>query len=85
MPDITYQQDVHHVDYGGSLYLFSDGVYEITRKDGSLWRLVEFESFLANLHTQEHEAIDSLYYQTLSINKGEAFEDDYTILKVDFV
>jgi sigma-B regulation protein RsbU (phosphoserine phosphatase) len=85
MPDITYQQDVHHVDYGGSLYLFSDGVYEITRKDGSLWRLAEFESFLANPHTQEHEAIDSLYYQTLSINKGEAFEDDYTILKVDFV
>jgi len=84
LPDINYQQNVQHVDFGASLYLFSDGVYEITIKNGSLWRLVEFESILANLHVQEGKTIENLYNHTLNINKGEAFEDDYTILKVTF-
>jgi sigma-B regulation protein RsbU (phosphoserine phosphatase) len=84
MPNINYQHNIQHVDSGATLYLFSDGVYEITKKDGSLWRLSEFESLLASLHMKEHKTIDSLYNHTVSMAKGGVFDDDYTILKATF-
>jgi sigma-B regulation protein RsbU (phosphoserine phosphatase) len=29
MPDIQYHQNIQHIELGASLYLFSDGVYEM--------------------------------------------------------
>ena len=71
-----------NVDIGATLYVFSDGVYEIEKKDGSMWRFSEYVSLISSLNSDEHDSLDNLYDQTLQISKGETFEDDYTILKV---
>jgi sigma-B regulation protein RsbU (phosphoserine phosphatase) len=82
--DISFKQDTHYVDFRSALYLFSDGIYEIIRQDGNMWRLDEFEKLIANLHEQGRNIIDNLYNCTLSISKEESFEDDYTLLNANF-
>ncbi len=84
LPNISFQQDIHHVDPGATLYLFSDGVYEITKRDGSVGKLDEFETLIADLHAKGHKANDKLLYETDANNGKEVFEDDYTLLNVAF-
>jgi sigma-B regulation protein RsbU (phosphoserine phosphatase) len=83
--DVEYEQKIQSVDTGASLYVFSDGVYEIKTRDGSMWSFREYVSLLSNLNSNEHNSLDSLYNQTLQISEGEAFEDDYTILRANFI
>jgi len=83
--DVEYEQKIQSVDTGASLYVFSDGVYEIKTRDGSMWSFREYVSLLSNLNSNEHNSLDNLYKQTLQISEGEAFEDDYTILRANFI
>jgi len=83
--DVEWEQKIQSVDIGASLYVFSDGVYEIKMRDGSMWSFREYVSLLSNLNSDEHNSLDNLYNQTLELSKDEAFEDDYTILKANFI
>jgi len=85
LPDVSYCQKVQKIDIGASLYIYSDGVYEIEKKDGSMWSFNEYLSLITDLNSDEHSSLDSFYNQTIQISKGEAFEDDYTILKAVFM
>ncbi|MGD8268355.1 MAG: SpoIIE family protein phosphatase [Desulfobacterales bacterium] len=44
-PDIDYQSKVQDISRSARLYVFSDGVYDITKPDGSIWGLSEFLAF----------------------------------------
>ena len=37
MPDGSYHEQVCEIDTSSRLYLFSDGVYEVSQDDGSIW------------------------------------------------
>ncbi len=84
MPDIIYKQKVQHIDRGATLYIYSDGVYEITRQDGSMWRFSEFTSFMSHLPGENPTRIDRLYNHANQMINCETFEDDFTILEVVF-
>ena len=84
MPDISYQQKKHHIDNGASLFVFSDGVYEVEKLNGSMWSFNEYVSLLSDHISNGHNSLDDLYDKILRITKGNVFEDDYTILKATF-
>ena len=85
MPDVSYQQGEQRIDNDALLFVFSDGVYEIEKKDGSMWRFSEYISLISSLSSDEHDSLDNLYDQTLQISKEDSLKDDYTILKVVFI
>ena len=41
MPDVTYEKSKHLVEEQTKLYIFSDGVYEVEKSDGSMWQFDE--------------------------------------------
>ena len=84
MPDITYMKNVHILKEIGTLYIFSDGVYEVEKEDGSMWQLSEFISFMENKNQTGRGKLDDLYLYVKSINIKDSFEDDFTILAVTF-
>jgi sigma-B regulation protein RsbU (phosphoserine phosphatase) len=84
MPDVSYQQKKQTIDNGATLYIFSDGVYETERQDGSMLNFTEYVTLISSLNSDEHNSLNNLYKQTLQISQRETFEDDYTILKVLF-
>ncbi len=77
-PDPKFPLAMITVPLGAELYLFSDGVYEIARPDGTWQSWEEFAQLL-----QEHQPpIDSIVKRMREMHGTEEFEDDFSLLKV---
>jgi sigma-B regulation protein RsbU (phosphoserine phosphatase) len=84
MPGVTYEKRTHPVGDDTKLYIFSDGVYEVGKSDGSMWRFQEFADFMNKIRTDSRSRLDRLYQHAKNIRKLENFEDDFTIVEVAF-
>ena len=67
-----------------TLYIFSDGVYEVEKSDGSMWRFQEFADFMSNVKRDGQSILDRLYHYAKNLGNSENFEDDFTIVEVAF-
>ena len=84
MPDASYRKDKHIVGEQTTLYIFSDGVYEVEKSDGSMWQFEEFAAFMNNIKTLDQSRLDRLHQYADTINNEDNFADDFTILEVAF-
>ncbi|MBH8560975.1 SpoIIE family protein phosphatase [Nostoc sp. CENA67] len=83
-PEAKYVDAFCHVEKYSSLYIFSDGVYEITKSDGTLWSLDAFIHILVSLqHTVDYQ-LDQILNYLIALNSKEAFDDDLSILQIKF-
>jgi sigma-B regulation protein RsbU (phosphoserine phosphatase) len=46
MSAVTYEKRKYRIGEHDKLYIFSDGVYEVEKSDGSMWRFQEFADFM---------------------------------------
>jgi len=67
-----------------TLYLFSDGAYEITRPDGSMGTLDRFQELLASRPGGGETSLDSVVEQIRTLAGGVDLADDLSILAVKF-
>jgi len=81
---VTYKKSKHLLSEKNTLYVFSDGVYEVEKPDGSMWHFKEFTDFMAKIRSGEQSRLDRLYQHADNINNLDNFEDDFTILEVAF-
>jgi sigma-B regulation protein RsbU (phosphoserine phosphatase) len=85
LPDATFTCAEVDVPPSATLLLFSDGAYEITRPDGSVWTLDDFTARVRDLASAADLApLASLEDVLREVRGGERFEDDVSILKVVF-
>jgi len=78
MPNLKYPSARIQVPSPAEIYLFSDGVYEIARPDGSWQSWEEFSQFL-----QENQpSIEMIVERMREIHGTEEFEDDFSLLKM---
>jgi serine phosphatase RsbU (regulator of sigma subunit) len=84
LPDATYEKKEYLIGKHDKLYIFSDGVYEVEKPDGSMWRFQEFSDFMNKIQTDSRSKLDHLYHYVKSIGNSENFEDDFTIVEVAF-
>ena len=84
MPDVTYQKSKHLVEEQMKLYIFSDGVYELEKPDGSMWQFNEFEDFMNKGESGSQSRLDRLCRFAENISGQDNFEDDFTIVEVAF-
>ncbi len=82
--DMNYQWRVQDISRPARLYVFSDGVYDITRTDGSLWGLNAFIDYSARSFRIDQSNLDELRQHVQDMAPGEAFDDDFTILEIIF-
>ena len=82
--DATYQSMVQEIQHPSRLYLFSDGVYDITKTDGKIWGFNAFLEFMAQPSIADNAKLDRLLNYAQELTKKEAFEDDLTILEIVF-
>jgi sigma-B regulation protein RsbU (phosphoserine phosphatase) len=82
--DVTYQKNKHLVGEQNTLYIFSDGVYEVEKSDGSMWQFDEFVDFMKKTKTDIPSKLDHLYRHAENIRNQDNFEDDFTIVEVAF-
>ena len=84
MKNAAYQKDVQSLTNNACLYVFSDGVYDFIQSDGSRWKYQEFANYLCDLHSGDDKDIDRLVNSAKELKQSNAFEDDFTVLKVSF-
>jgi len=84
MPNASYQKMNLHIHEKSMLYIFSDGVYEIKKPDGTMWRFQEFSTFMQEMKYESQSRLDLLYKHTMGLGDSEHLEDDFTIVEVAF-
>jgi phosphoserine phosphatase RsbU/P len=85
MPRTQFFYDIVKVGNYGKLYIFSDGVYEIYKQDGSMMQLEEFLEEITKLSSKPStDQLKEILAFAEKINNQKAFADDYSILEICF-
>lgn len=84
MANAEFQSETCVLDKYAKLFLYSDGVYEITRSDGTVWSLQEFIHVIGKPSTKEGEDLDRIVKITSELNGPGPFADDFSIVEVNF-
>jgi len=84
MPGFEYRNDRVEVSPGSSLFLFSDGAFEIETADGRQWGIDDLVPLLAEpCHPGKGESRRIL--ETVAARTGrQSFEDDFTLVVATF-
>lgn len=85
MPDIKYTSGSVEVETPSRLYIFSDGVFEIAKTDGTMWSFEEMKEFLKAAPTDETSEIDRLYSFVREMRGSADLDDDFSMLKIEFL
>ena len=78
LPDLKYPSARIQVPTPATLYIFSDGVYEIARPDGSWHSREEFSQFLL----AKQPPIETIVRRMREMHGVEEFEDDFSLLQM---
>ena len=85
MPDTRFVNQRCTIEEACTLYVFSDGIYEIMGDNGSVWGL---DAFVQELVQDREEiaqtGLDHILHRVKTINLTEALEDDLSLLRVQF-
>jgi len=84
MPGTAYRTETRPVPPGSTLFLMSDGVYEITRPDGTLWTFGEFAQLMAASTGAGKPEIEELAKTVRGMHGAGPLDDDFSIVKLQF-
>lgn len=85
LEDAEFESQQIQISENSRLYIFSDGIYEIKKVDGKMWRFGEFTDFISSLEQKNQLNFNNLIEQTRIIGNCESFQDDYTIMEIRFI
>jgi sigma-B regulation protein RsbU (phosphoserine phosphatase) len=83
MPDSNFIQSSCFVRPNTSLYIFSDGVYEIELED-RVWGINSFVELITQAERDVNFNLKKLVKKLQMINRKESFNDDISLLKITF-
>jgi sigma-B regulation protein RsbU (phosphoserine phosphatase) len=83
-PDTIYQSRVQKIRIPARLFIFSDGVFDITKGDGSIWGFNEFLEFMTQPSNADQSSLDNLLNHAQELSQKATFDDDFSILEIFF-
>jgi len=84
MPDIEFHSDTVEVGKFNKFYVYSDGVYEIDKPDGTMLELDEFIDVLTQPSKKGERDIDRILQFSRNLRGEGPFEDDFSLVQVTF-
>ncbi len=82
IPDLEYKTSRCPVEAFGSLWLYSDGVFEIEKPDGKTWPYQDYVDFMAQAPAvSEQSAMDRLIEYSQKLGGSEEYKDDFSIIE----
>jgi len=83
-PGVPYEMKTQYIEPNSSLYIFSDGVYEVSNSNGEYWDVNGLKNFLAQSSSADHREVETLYDYLLKYSQAKSLKDDYSIMKLFF-
>ncbi len=84
LDETEYNQYEQKIGKGDRLFLFSDGVYEITRSNGKILGIEEFIELIRLTPGELDQDLSQVLTQIEALSVSENFEDDISILEIQF-
>ncbi len=83
-PEARYKADAAVLPEGASLYIFSDGVFEIVTKQGEEWSLQDFTPLLVSPPAPGLSECQRLFATVAEAARPGGFDDDFTLVRLTF-
>ena len=84
-PDIKYISACCEIKTNSSLYVFSDGLYEVEQQPNSHWGLDRLINLLKKYQQTPERDLQRLMQYIRTWHPNFQFEDDLSILQIDFM
>jgi sigma-B regulation protein RsbU (phosphoserine phosphatase) len=84
MPNVEFASNSVHVHEGARLLVYSDGVFEIQKSDGSMLQLEEYIQFLKKSFEDDHNSLETIVNISQNLNGPGPFQDDFSIIEISF-
>lgn len=82
LPDFPFKESRIILPKNTDIFVFSDGVYEIDKKDGTFWTLNEAKQYILFNNTPNGDILYKLHEYVKSISEKEILDDDFSIIKI---
>jgi sigma-B regulation protein RsbU (phosphoserine phosphatase) len=83
-PDAEYVDECCEIVEPSTLYIFSDGIYEINQSDGTIWGLDSFIKLLTECRSQGTSNLEQVLRAIKAVNPKDYFDDDLSLLEIRF-
>jgi sigma-B regulation protein RsbU (phosphoserine phosphatase) len=86
LPEVTFTCDRCTIPANSTLYIFSDGVYELNPLEQANWGLDQFIALLSQF-SQPADAqteLDEILQHVRQVNIADTFNDDASLVKIQF-
>ncbi len=83
-PEASFEEEVQDLPAFSRLYVFSDGVYEVTRPDNTMLTYSEFIEILTDSKQSAGSALERMIAAIRTTRGGHQFEDDVSIIELTF-
>jgi phosphoserine phosphatase RsbU/P len=80
-PDLDFKEQTSELPPFCRLYVFSDGIYEITRPDGTILTYEEFVQILSDSGHDSAHVLDNTINAIRTVRGDDQFEDDVSIVE----
>ena len=84
MSGANYRTFERQLPEPSTLYVVSDGTFEITRPDGSMWTTEEFHAFLAAPARTAESDLERLFAHVKNLRGPGPLDDDFSIVRFNF-
>ncbi|MHC5726982.1 MAG: PP2C family protein-serine/threonine phosphatase, partial [Nostoc sp.] len=84
LPDVQFEDAVLDIKENSTLYIFSDGAYEINQSDGKIWGIDAFIDLLTQSSQKDSCNLNQLLAKILTLNAQGNLDDDLSLVKVNF-
>jgi serine phosphatase RsbU (regulator of sigma subunit) len=84
LPGRRYTADSATAPPGASLYLFSDGVFEIVTVDGLQWTLTDFLPLISGAAAEGAGACQRIFEAVGGLARPGGLDDDFSLVKLTF-
>jgi sigma-B regulation protein RsbU (phosphoserine phosphatase) len=82
---LEFETKEHTLEGPATVFVYSDGVFEVQRTDQTMWPFSEFVIYLGQQARVAGSAMDSLIEYLGSLSGKKGFEDDFSIVQIRIV
>jgi sigma-B regulation protein RsbU (phosphoserine phosphatase) len=82
---LEFETKEHTLEGPATVFVYSDGVFEVQRTDQTMWPFSEFVIYLGQQARVAGSAMDTLIEYLGSLSGKKGFEDDFSIVQIRIV
>jgi sigma-B regulation protein RsbU (phosphoserine phosphatase) len=82
LPEADFEEQFYEIPPNSTLYIFSDGVYELHQPDDKIWGLNNFVNLLTAYQKSNTQKLDNVLHQIQDLNANQVLDDDFSLLQI---